>query len=197
MRETSTALAESSPKTKHLQRYQFKAGQSGNPGGRTKGTTLREMKDLARTHFEVAAKRLVELIHSRDEAIALQAVQFVYLYSLGKPQEGGDIEHREARLARSTELIAVPVNPEPAPELPAPPEAESVVAAPSLTAKAESNPPPVELPPEATGAKALASVPSGLRCLYRGKEGQCQELALGTSQWCAPHRAKLFSMVPE
>jgi len=162
-----------------------------------KGTTIREMKEIARANFTVASERLIELMKSRDESIALQAVQFAYLYALGKPQEGRDLAHADALQARHQELVAVPVE-QPQLEAPAPaPEPEpEPVAAPVLTAS-EVLPPPSAPPPEAAGGVSAASVPSGLRCLYRGRDGQCQETALSTSQWCQPHRDKLFSMVPE
>ena len=177
---------------KRLEPYRFKPGQSGNPLGRPKGTTMGELKDLAKANIPIAVKRLEELMNSRDERIALEAVQFAYLYTFGKPQEGRDLAHLEAMRARMTELVAVPVSYPEQPTLPSthPVEAQESPAA-VLTAPAPPEAPDVEsLPPPAP-----VSAPSGLRCIYRGKDGQCADAALPDKQWCGPHHAKLFAMV--
>lgn len=188
----TTALAESgSKKTGHLKPYRFKPGVSPNPGGRPKGTTLVELKAAARVNFPFAVERLGQLMRSQDERIALEAAQFVYLYSLGKPQEGRDLAHGDAMEARHQELVAVPMQQLPAPEAvpptlpePAPPEA---IAPASLTSEVLPEPAAVQV------VAQPASAPSGLRCLYRGKEGQCTETAAAGVQWCQPHRDKLFA----
>ena len=43
----------------------------------------------------------------------------------------------------------------------------------------------------------LSRVSKPGRRLYRGKDGPCMEPPLPTSQWCEPHRTKLFSLVTE
>ena len=145
----------------------------------------------------MANERLRGLLQSEDEAIALQAVQFTFLYALGKPMEGQDIIHLDSKQARHQQLVAEPVEqpslPSPAPEPVSPPVPEplpqavdAVPLAPSLTDAA---------PTEALGAVRVPEAPSGLRCMYRGKDGQCTEHAPDGSQWCAPHRAKLFEAI--
>ena len=190
----STALAASSsksrrpPRTDHLAPHQWKPGQSGNPAGLAKGTSMKEMRAICRANFSVAADRLLELMKSQDERIALDAVQFAYLYALGKPQEGRDVAHQDTMQARHQELVAVPIEQA---QLPAPPpEPEPITVTPEV--EVPSLPP--EPPPEA-GERRLPplAAPSGLRCLYRGKEGQCAELAAPGIQWCQPHRTKLFA----
>jgi hypothetical protein len=116
--EGITALAESGRrnKTEHLKPHRFKPGVSPNPGGRPKGTTLVELKAVARTNFPLAVERMAELMRSQDERIALEATQFVYLYTLGKPQEGRDVAHLESIQARHQEIVAVPFEQLPAPE---------------------------------------------------------------------------------
>jgi len=54
---------------------QFKAGQSGNPGGMPKG--VRELRLLALEHSPAALKRLVELVQSQDERVAVHAAEAV------------------------------------------------------------------------------------------------------------------------
>jgi hypothetical protein len=198
--EVAIALAGTNPKNnraKHLASHQWKPGQTGNPTGRPKGSTIRELREVARANFELAAERLKGLIQSQDEGIALQAVQFAYLYTLGKPMEGHDILHLESKQARHQELVAEPepqhALPSPAPEPVSPPVPEplpqavdAVPLAPSLTDAA---------PTEALGDVRVPEAPSGLRCMYRGKDGQCAEHAPDGSQWCAPHKAKLFEAI--
>jgi hypothetical protein len=50
---------------------QFLKGCSGNPGGRPK--VERDIRELAREHGPDAIKRLVQLMHSRNERIAVAA----------------------------------------------------------------------------------------------------------------------------
>lgn len=181
---------------KHLEKYAWKPGQTGNPlGKQPKGATLNELKMLARGNMPAAVERLKALIQSTDERIAFEAVQFTYLYAFGKPQEGSDVSHQEARQARYAELEAVPVHA----ELPAPEAEPEPVATPevSVLTAPES--------PEAADVSPIVSAPSGLsesethslRCLYRDTSGQCAEIAPSGIQWCATHQAKLFSMVPK
>ena len=71
----------------------FKKGQSGNPGGRPKAVV--EIRDLARQHGRAAFERIVGLMHSADERVALTASQEVLNRAYGKPPqpqtgEGGE-----------------------------------------------------------------------------------------------------------
>jgi hypothetical protein len=177
----------------------WKPGQSGNPRGRPpKNFAIAELRAAALANVPAAIERLGRLIESKDEALAFQVIQFVYLYTFGKPQEGRDLAHLEAMRARMTELVAVPVFSEP--ETQEIPEEVSPLTPPETVPMPEATPAAAQLtraaPPEATDeAASPVSVPSGLRCLYRGKNGQCSEMAADGVQWCAPHKAKLFSMV--
>src|SRR5262250_3423512 len=98
-------------RAKHLKPYWFKPGQSGNPGGKDTGPKrkLAELREQFLNLVPQAQERLLELVASQDETIALQAAQFVFLYAFGKPQEGRDLAHLEAMRARMTEIIGVPV----------------------------------------------------------------------------------------
>jgi len=173
---------------KQLEKHLWKPGQSGNPSGRAKGTTLQELKEMSRTLFPVAMKRLEELMNSRDERIALEAVQFAYLYTFGKPQEGRDLAHLEAMRARMTELVAVPVQE----ELPAP---EAPVVTPEALHPTLPTPESPEATDRPTTAGSPVSAPSGLRCLHRGVSGQCEAAIVPGKQWCQSHLDKLFGVV--
>lgn len=70
----------------------FQKGKSGNPGGRPKENN--EAKQLARKHGKSALKRLVELIHSEDERVAVAASQAVLDRGYGKPAQA--VEHSGA-----------------------------------------------------------------------------------------------------
>jgi hypothetical protein len=59
----------------------FQKGVSGNPGGRPK------TPEIFKSHTEEAQKKVVELIQSEDEDIALKAATLILAYSLGRPTE--------------------------------------------------------------------------------------------------------------
>lgn len=66
----------------------WKKGQSGNPGGKSK--KLEEVKSLAKQASPRAMQRLVELIESDDERVALMAAEKVLERAWGKPKEADD-----------------------------------------------------------------------------------------------------------
>lgn len=87
--------AKNSKKTaKRIPGRPFKKGESGNPGGRPKTPELFKEKTLE------AQKKIIELMDSDDEKIALQAAQLILAYSLGKPTE-----HHELGMSESLEQI--------------------------------------------------------------------------------------------
>jgi hypothetical protein len=63
----------------------FQRGQSGNPGGRPK--VLDDIKTLARTNGEAAFRKVLALLDSEDERVALAAAQEVLNRAYGKPQQ--------------------------------------------------------------------------------------------------------------
>jgi hypothetical protein len=63
----------------------YKKGQTGNPGGKTK--QFAQCQRLCREASPEAARRLIELIHSEDERVALMAADKVYELAWGKPKE--------------------------------------------------------------------------------------------------------------
>ena len=68
-----------------LVQHAFKPGQSGNPGGRT--TSFAECQRLAREASPDAMRRLIELMASPDERVALMAADKVLERAWGKPRE--------------------------------------------------------------------------------------------------------------
>jgi hypothetical protein len=62
---------------------QFKPGQSGNPTG-SKGKSYSEVVAVARTHSEEAIQRLIQLMRSEDERIALLAAQAILDRAYGR-----------------------------------------------------------------------------------------------------------------
>jgi len=65
---------------------QFKPGQSGNPTG-NKGTEYGDVVRLARDASQRAVQRLVELMESDDERVALLAAQAILDRGYGKARE--------------------------------------------------------------------------------------------------------------
>ena len=63
----------------------FKAGISGNPGGRPK--EVAEVKELAREHGPDAIKRLVELMASDNERTAVTACEAILNRGYGRPAQ--------------------------------------------------------------------------------------------------------------
>jgi hypothetical protein len=63
----------------------FPKGKSGNPGGRTK--QFAQCQRLCREASPDAARRLIELIQSEDERVALMAADKVFERAWGKPKE--------------------------------------------------------------------------------------------------------------
>src|SRR4029077_10358607 len=61
----------------------FPKGKSGNPGGRTK--QFAQCQRLCREASPDAARRLIELIQSEDERVALMAADKVFESAWGKP----------------------------------------------------------------------------------------------------------------
>ena len=68
-----------------LVQHAFRPGQSGNPGGRT--ATFVECQRLARDASPDAMRRLIELMGSSDERIAVIAADKVLERAWSKPKE--------------------------------------------------------------------------------------------------------------
>ena len=108
-------MANRTPRTANLK--PFKKGQSGNPGGRRK--SHREITALALENSERAIRRLVELMASKDERVALSACIAVLDRGIGKPVQAvvGDAENPIA-MGGKIEMVIV----DPKPTIDRPPE---------------------------------------------------------------------------
>lgn len=65
--------------------YQFKPGQSGNPGGRPR--KVQEATEIAENAIEAAMRKLVALIDSESEKVSLVAAQAIIDRTMGKPKQ--------------------------------------------------------------------------------------------------------------
>ena len=65
----------------------FPKGRSGNPGGRPKADP--EVKEILKAASPAAAKKLVSLVRSRSEKIALVACTEILNRTQGKPETSG------------------------------------------------------------------------------------------------------------
>jgi hypothetical protein len=83
-------MAESSGTSARGPGRPFEKGRSGNPGGRPK--LEGEIRKLAQKHGPNALKRLVELMKSSNERVAVAAAQAVLDRAYGKPPQGLHIE---------------------------------------------------------------------------------------------------------
>jgi hypothetical protein len=82
---------------------QFKKGKSGNPGGRPQ--VRGEVRELAQSKAPRAFKRLVELMESKDQRVAMAASNAVLDRAYGKPSS----EERAASFAMRPVISAVDV----------------------------------------------------------------------------------------
>jgi hypothetical protein len=73
----------------------WRPGQSGNPGGRPKVSA--EIRDLARDHGAQAIERLVALMHSKNENVAVRAAEALLDRGYGRPIQGVELSEQEAR----------------------------------------------------------------------------------------------------
>jgi hypothetical protein len=73
----------------------WRPGQSGNPGGRPKVSA--EIRELARQHGSQAIERLVALMHSKNESVAVRAAEALLDRGYGRPMQGVELSEQEAR----------------------------------------------------------------------------------------------------
>ena len=71
-------------RSNNLEPYKFQPGKSGNPSGKSK--RYEEIRTVARQYSPKAIKRLVELIGSKDERVALLASREVLDRGFGRPK---------------------------------------------------------------------------------------------------------------
>jgi predicted DNA-binding transcriptional regulator YafY len=83
-----------------LAAHSWRPGQSGNPGGRT--IEFADCQRLCREASPDAARRLIELMNSEDERVALMAADKVLERAWGRPKEPDQATSLEHRLAAMT-----------------------------------------------------------------------------------------------
>lgn len=81
----------------------FKAGTSGNPGGRPK--LAPDVKDALKAATPRAAERLVELMESPDENVALKAAATVLDRVHGKPTQPVSGDDEKGPLRHIVEVV--------------------------------------------------------------------------------------------
>jgi hypothetical protein len=83
-----------------LAAHSWRPGQSGNPGGRT--IEFADCQRLCREASPDAARRLIELMYSEDERVALMAADKVLERAWGRPKEPDQPASLERRLLAMT-----------------------------------------------------------------------------------------------
>ena len=71
----------------------WQPGQSGNPGGRPK--VAAEVRDLAREHGGMAIDRLVALMDSQNQSVALRAAEAVLDRGYGRPMQAMELTGKD------------------------------------------------------------------------------------------------------
>ena len=71
----------------------WKPGHSGNPGGRPNISA--EIRNLAREHGPEAIERLVALMHSKNESVAVRAAEALLDRGYGRPLQGVESSGQE------------------------------------------------------------------------------------------------------
>ena len=83
-------------------RSAWSPGQSGNPGGRPK--VAAEVRDLAREYAGKAIKRLVGLMDSKNQPVALRAAEAVLDRGYGRPLQAMKLPEDPQEKPRSLDL---------------------------------------------------------------------------------------------
>ena len=82
--------ANSTKTAKKIPGRPFVKGQSGNPNGRPKENP--EVKEILKAHSVEAALKLVELMNSEVDKVALKACCEILDRTMGKPEASGKLE---------------------------------------------------------------------------------------------------------
>jgi len=85
----------------------FEKGQSGNPNGRPK--KVQTVAQLAEENSEKALRKLIKLMDSDKDQVALAAAQAVLDRAMGKPKQSMDVNANRKNAAdyNESELLAI------------------------------------------------------------------------------------------
>lgn len=83
----------------------WEKGESGNSGGRPK--VAGEVRELAREHGHEAIQRLVALMHSSNESVAVRACEALLDRAYGRPLQGLELNSVDATPQR-WQVVLVP-----------------------------------------------------------------------------------------
>ena len=83
----------------------WKKGESGNPGGRPR--VAGEVRELARQHGHAAINRLVHLMYSNNESVAVRAAEALLDRGYCRPFHGPELNNADAPRQR-LEVVLVP-----------------------------------------------------------------------------------------
>ena len=88
-------MSENRPKqteNRKTPRSAWRPGESGNPGGRPK--VAAEIRDLAREYGAKAIERLVALMHSKNESVAVRAVEAILDRAYGRSMQAMELTEK-------------------------------------------------------------------------------------------------------
>jgi hypothetical protein len=84
----------------------WKPGQSGNPGGRPR--VAAEVRALARDHGHAAIERLVRLMYSKNESVAVRACEALLDRGYGRTVQGVELSAGAMSARFRVEFVPVP-----------------------------------------------------------------------------------------
>jgi hypothetical protein len=93
--------------TRKIPSSAWKKGESGNPGGRPK--VAGEVRELARQHGHAAIERLVRLMYSKNESVAVRACEALLDRGYGRTVQGVELNSVDkAPVLFRVEFVPVP-----------------------------------------------------------------------------------------
>ena len=102
--EISSKAAQNSTMPDRLRPYAFKKGQSGNPGGRPRKSKV--IRSVAERNMEKAFGKIVQLIDSKDDRVAIAACNAILDRALGKPLRTAEITAKHDIAAHQSEPVS-------------------------------------------------------------------------------------------
>lgn len=100
-------------RTRKVPSSAWRKGTSGNPGGRPK--VAGEVRELARQHGPAAIQRLVGLMHSKNEGVAVRDCEALLDRGYGRTVQGVELSAGTASARFRVEFVSTPKREDPAP----------------------------------------------------------------------------------